>query len=383
MIERLLRPLVLALFVSVSIAQTPATTHAKGDISGDWQGTLQAQKSLRTVVRITRADKGFAARFYSIDQGGQPINVSAVTLSGSEVKLAVDMIGGTYTGTLSADGSSIAGTWTQGPNPLPLTLVRATPETAWEIPKPPPPIKRMPEDANPTFEVATIKPSDPDSQGKGFRSAGHSFSTRGTTLDDLVEFAFDVHINQIIGGPDWMNKDNFDIDAVPDIEGAANYEQTKSMVRKLIADRFKMTFHPDKKVMSVYVLTAEPGGPKNVTKSESSAPGFSIPIMPTPGGIMMVVRNGTFTNFAVFGLQGAVLDRPVLDQTGDKDRLDFSVKWMPDDSQFSGHMKVPPTDNPLPGLFTAMHEQLGLKLEATKAPADVMVIDHAQKPSAN
>jgi len=192
-----------------------------------------------------------------------------------------------------------------------------------------------------------------------------------------------MHAKQIIGGPDWMDKDKFDVDAKTDTEGDPSYEQTKSMVRKLITERFKLTFHSDKKVMSVYVLTVESGGPKNVMKSESTAPGFSIPIMPTPGGIMMVMRNATMTNFAVFGLQGAVLDRPVLDQTGLPDRSDFTLKWTPDDSQFGGHMKAPPSDNPLPGLFTAIHEQLGLKLEATKAPANVMAIDHAEKPSAN
>jgi uncharacterized protein (TIGR03435 family) len=97
------------------------------------------------------------------------------------------------------------------------------------------------------------------------------------------------------------------------------------------------------------------------------------------------VRDGTMTNFAVFGLQGAVLDRPVLDQTGLPDRFDFAVKWLPDSSQFGGHMQMPQNDTApaLPGLFTAVHEQLGLKLEATKAPADVMAIDKAEKPSAN
>jgi uncharacterized protein (TIGR03435 family) len=170
---------------------------------------------------------------------------------------------------------------------------------------------------------------------------------------------------------------------VPDSEGAPSYEQWKAMVQKLLADRFKLTFHHDKKELSVYVLTVGKNGPKNIAKSESTAPGFSIPIMPTPGGIMMAMRNATMTNFAVFGLQGAVLDRPVLDQTGLTDRFDFTLKWMPDDSQFGGRMRVPPSDNPAPGLFTAIQEQLDLKLDATKAPADVLVIDHVEKPSEN
>jgi uncharacterized protein (TIGR03435 family) len=242
----------------------------------------------------------------------------------------------------------------------------------------------MAADANPSFEVATIKPSKPEAQGKGFRVNGRNVATINTSLDDLIEFAYDVHAKQIIGGPEWLDKDKYDVAAVPDKEGSPSYEQWKSMVQKLLADRFKLTFHHDKKELSVYVLTVGKGGLKNVTKSESPAPGFSIPIRPAPGGIAMSVRNGTMTNFAVFGLQGAVLDRPVLDQTGLTDRFDFTLTWAPDESQFGGRIPPPSeSTNPPPGLFTAIQEQLGLKLDEVKAPADVMVIDHVEKPSEN
>jgi uncharacterized protein (TIGR03435 family) len=368
-----------------SAARTPAgEAHARGDIAGDWQGTLPAGKSLRIILKITKTDKGWSAKMYSIDQASQAINASSVTLDGSTFKYSVALIGGSYEGTLSADGNTIVGSWTQGPSPLPLTLVRATKETAWEIPIPPPPPKPMAADANPSFEVATVKPSKPEAQGKGFRVNGRNFATFNTLLDDLIEFAYDVHAKQIIGGPEWLDKDKFDIAAVPDKEGSPSYEQWKSMVQKLLTDRFKLTFHHDKKELSVYVLTVAKGGPKNVTKSENPAPGFSIPIGPAPGGITMSVRNGTMTNFAVFGLQGAVLDRPVLDQTGLTDRFDFTLTWAPDESQFGGRIPPPSeSPNPPPGLFTAIQEQLGLKLDGVKAPADVMVIDHAEKPSEN
>ena len=358
--------------------------HARGDIAGDWQGTLPAGKSLRIILKITKTDKGWSAKMYSIDQASQAINASSVTLDGSTFKYSVALIGGSYEGTLSADGNTIVGSWTQGPSPLPLTLVRATKETAWEIPIPPPPPKPMAADANPSFEVATVKPSKPEAQGKGFRVNGRNFATFNTSLDDLIEFAYDVHAKQIIGGPEWLDKDKFDIAAVPDKEGSPSYEQWKSMVQKLLTDRFKLTFHHDKKELSVYVLTVAKGGPKNVTKSENPAPGFSIPIGPAPGGITMSVRNGTMTNFAVFGLQGAVLDRPVLDQIGLTDRFDFILTWAPDEPQFGGRIPPPSeSPNPPPGLFTAIQEQLGLKLDGVKAPADVMVIDHAEKPSEN
>ena len=355
------------------------------DIAGNWQGTLQApDRSLRTILKVSKTDKGgWSAKFYSIDQGAQAINVPAVTVDGSTFTFTIDQIGGSYVGKLSADGSSVVGTWTQGSMPLPLTLVRATKETAWEIPAPPPPPKMMAADANPSFDVATVKPSDPNNQGKGFGVRGRNFSTRNTSLVDLIEFAYDVHAKQIVGAPDWVDKDKYDIAAVPDKDGTPSYEQWKGMLQKLLAERFKLTFHKEKRELSVYVLTVGKGGPKNITKSESTAPGFSIPIHPAPGGIMMSMINATMTNFAVFGLQSGVLDRPVLDQTGLTDKFDFNVTWTPDDSQFGGHMKVPPSDNPAPNLFTAIQEQLGLKLEAVKAPADVMVIDHVEKPSEN
>src|SRR5581483_699750 len=100
-------------------------------------------------------------------QPGPPINASSVTQQGSTVKIAIVAIGGSFEGKLSSDGNSIAGTFTQGPMPQPLTLARATPETAWAIPEPPPPPKLLPADANPSFEVATIKPTPPGTQGFG------------------------------------------------------------------------------------------------------------------------------------------------------------------------------------------------------------------------
>src|SRR5438552_8678853 len=134
------------------------------EIIGTWQGTLSAGRDLRTVMKISRADggaPGLKVIFYSIDQGAQGLP-GTVTLQGSAVKIALPGLGGTYEGKFEADGNSITGTWSQGPNPIPLNLNRATPETAWVIPEPPAPPKPMAADANPVFEVATIKPSRPD-----------------------------------------------------------------------------------------------------------------------------------------------------------------------------------------------------------------------------
>lgn len=371
-------------------AQAPAPTPAVApspaqDLTGTWQGTLHAGQDLRIVVKISNADGGgYKAVAYSIDQGGAPIPVAKTTLEGGTVKMAVTAIGGTYEGKLSADGRSIVGNWSQGPNPLPLTYTRATPETEWTIP--PPPVQRPPmaADANPSFEVATIKPSKPDDQRKAFIVQGNQFHIINQPLTQIISFAFDVQVKQVIGLPAWAESDKFDIDGKPDGEGAPNGKQWKIMIQKMLADRFKLAFHKDKKELSVYVLSVSKTGAK-LTKNDSAPNG--LPSLFFGGGLgKLNVRNALMTDFTGL-MQSAVLDRPVVDQTGLTGRFDFTLNWTPDDSQFSGMgAKIPPptdsADAP-PNLYTAIQEQIGLKLEATKAPADVMVIDSVEKPSAN
>ena len=186
-----------------------------------------------------------------------------------------------------------------------------------------------------------------------------------------------------IGGPDWINTDHFDMDVLPDHEGLPSLEQARGIVRKLLADRFALKFHNDTRQMSVHVLSVTKTGSK-LTKSgadPNSPPGMGGP----PGTMMM--RNGSMEEFAQV-MQG-ILDRPVLDQTALPDRYDLKLRWTPDESQYGGRIPPQNTDNgaantdPLPSLFTAIQEQLGLKLEALKAPAKVMVIDSVSKPSAN
>src|SRR5580692_6056190 len=145
-----------------STAENPTT-----NIADTWQGTLHAGQDLRTVIKISKADGGgYKAVFYSIDQGGAPLPVIKITLEGATVKMSLTSISGTYEGKLSADGKTITGNWTQGPSPLPLNLTRATPETEWTIPPPPPKIPPMDVNSDPTFDVATIKPTKPDEQRK-------------------------------------------------------------------------------------------------------------------------------------------------------------------------------------------------------------------------
>ncbi len=350
-------------------------------ITGNWQGTLQVGRDLRLVIKISTSDADtLKGVLYSVDQGGPGIPTGSITRQGSAVKISIPGAGATYEGQLSADGKAMTGTWTQGPKPLPLNLEHVTAEATWAIPEAP---KSMAADASLVFEVATIKPSNPERQGKGITIRGGKFITINTTLGDLITFSYGMHLKQITGAPAWVETEKFDIEAKPEAEGQPNDKQLKTMLQKLLAERFKLAFHRDKKELSVYALTVGKGGPK-LTKS--AADPNSLPGLGFRGMGDLISRNASMADFAGL-LQGAVLDRPVLDQTGLAGRFDFGMKWTPDQFQFVGMgAKVPPpsaaADAP-PDLFRAIQEQLGLKLEPTKAQAEVLIIDHVEKPSAN
>jgi uncharacterized protein (TIGR03435 family) len=369
---------------------TPASPH---DLADTWQGTLHAGQDLRTIVKITKDDKGaYKGTFYSIDQGAQGFALDSITLDGSDVKMTLKLFNLTYTGKLSADGRTIDGTSSQGGGSLPLVLTRATPETAWEIPKPQPPPKPMAADADPSFEVATIKPNNTGATSmQGLVIRGRKFMTRASSLGDLISFAYEVQAKQIINAPDWLDKDRYDIEAAPEQEGVPNPEQIRIMIRKLLADRFALKFHHDKREMSAYVLTVAKDGQKlKPTQLKGNLPGIGIG--PGTGGITLNMRNATIADFTGF-LQILVLDRPVVDKTGIEGRFDYQCTFTPDDSQFGGHPPPMPqakdngsTDTAAPAapsLYDALQQELGLKLSAEKTSVDVIAIDHVDKPSAN
>jgi uncharacterized protein (TIGR03435 family) len=375
-------PVVLGLVHITQVRAQSTTERLTQNIADTWQGTLHDGQDLRIVVKISKADGGgYKAVSYSIDQGGGAIPATTITLLGTTVKMSFAMIGGTYEGKLSPDGKSITGAWSQGPS-VPLNLVRATPETEWTIPPPPPRVPPMEANANPGFEVATIKPTKPDEQHLMLGFDGSRFKTVNTSLSKLLSFSYGVHTKQLTGLPAWAETDKYDITAKPDVAGLPNKKQLQQMVQKLITDRFNLTFHREKKELSVYVLSVAKTGPK-LTKSENQdgRPGFGLHGL---GGLS--IRNANMGDFCGL-MQEAVLDRPVVDQTELAGRYDFTLNWTPDDSQYEGMgaKAPPPTDStsPPPNLYTAIQEQIGLKLDATKAPADVLVIDHVEKPSEN
>jgi uncharacterized protein (TIGR03435 family) len=372
-------------FVTQIRAQSPNANQGYS-IADTWQGTLHEGRDLRAVIKISKTDDGgYQAVLYSLDQtGGDGYSSSKVALEGSTLKMFFSF--GTYDGKLSSDGKNITGTFVEPTSRTPLTLARSTPETEWTIPPPAPRPRSMDANANPSFEVATIKPSLLALPGKNAGFSGGRYRSRNTNVNDLIALAYGLHAKQIVDGPGWFGTDLYDIEGKPDAEGVPSDKQIKIMLQRLLVERFKLTFHHEKRDLSVYVISVAGGGPK-MTKSTSDRNALSS--FGFRGLGHLVIRNMTMTDFATW-MQAGVTDRPVVDKTELSDRYDFQLDWTPDESQFAqfrgvGRVVPPPTNdlNALPSLYAAMQEQLGLKLNSTKNPVEVMVIDHVEKPSPN
>jgi uncharacterized protein (TIGR03435 family) len=231
----------------------------------------------------------------------------------------------------------------------------------------------------PGFEAAIIKPvKEPDPNRMRDRTEGRRFTTYNTTLRDLLMMAYQLDPRQITGGPAWVATDEYDIDAVA-IDDTQLSQHREEMLQKLLADHFHLTFHREPREMSIYALTIAKDGARLKAGDPAS---------PSNSGCQHLgactFRNDPIAHFARW-LQFAVLDRPVVDKTGLTGGYDFTLTWTPDESQFTAlGMHIPPpadTPNAPPGLFTAIQEQLGLKLEPQKIPAEVLVIDHVERPS--
>lgn len=382
----------VAAFALSVVSFQPSSLHAESFQAGaaqtriddTWQGTLHAGKDLRTVLKISKGPDGILkAQWYSIDQNPRPIPVKKATFQDGELRVEIEEIDGVYTGKMWADGNTITGEWKQGDKPLPLIFARATTDTAWAIPEPPKPVPPMAKDASPNWDVATIKPAPPDEKGKGFGGPPRHFTTRNTTLNDLIMFAYDVSSKQIVGGPAWMETDKFDIvTGEPDVPGAPDQKQMKAMLRKLLDQRFGMKYHAGKKEMPAYVLTVTKGGPK-MTKNDAGDHQAGSFYFTKLGNL--IFRDDTMDDFC-HGMQGAVFDRPVVNHTGLEGHWDGALKWTPDETQFAVfNVKIVPNDaaDAPPPVFAAIQEQLGLKLDAEKTPVDVMILDHVEKPSEN
>ncbi len=233
------------------------------------------------------------------------------------------------------------------------------------------------------FEAATIKPADTTKAGRYIvMQDADTFLAKNYTLELLIAAAYELNSHMILSVPSWAESAHFDIVARTPGEVRPTREEQMQMLRSLLADRFKLTFHRQQEVMSIYELGVDKGGPKIKPSVEAADAAPAVISTVFPDHITMPARNASIGDF-VSVLQRAILDRPVVDKTGLTGRFDFDLTWAPDASQFGGEVPVAPADASSPPFFTAIREQLGLRLEATRGPVEVLVVDDAERPSPN
>jgi len=228
---------------------------------------------------------------------------------------------------------------------------------------------------HPSFEVASIKQSDPDDQSRGFHAIGRNIFIENETMNDLIAAAYDVHVKQIADGPSWFGSERFDIKGFPDVAGEPNVEQLREMIRTLLTERFHLQFQREQREMPRFTLTVAKGGPK--IEATKSAPEDGLPDQTgnvDRGHVSWRFRNNSMADFAEF-LQG-VLDRPVVDATGLTGKYDFKLQWTTNPEATSDPTAAP-------GFLTAIQEQAGLKIEPSRGEVEVLAISHVEQPSAN
>ena len=355
-------------------------------LEGTWQGTLtppNQNDGIRLAFKIDKNGNAYQGTFYNLANGRQ-LNLGSITLQGNAVKIAIPGNGMNYDGKIETDGNSITGTLIQGTNPLPLPLKRATSETAWELPPRPTAPKPLPEGTEPEFEVASIKPTGQQG-GLGLNVTATELRAQSISLAGLITFTFELHLTQVSGLPGWAETEGYEIVAKLPQGGDPSDTQIRAMLKNLIQSRFGLSFHTERRELSVYTISIGKNGPAGIKMVKNTTNGQRVGAQ----GLGRTLFSGiTMADFAG-QLQLRVLDRPVINRTGLTDRYDFTLNWRPDEFQFPRASAVQRADavsrgaDALPDLFTAVQEQLGLKLDATKAPAEVLVIDKVSRPSEN
>jgi uncharacterized protein (TIGR03435 family) len=337
---------------------------------------MQAPKEQRIVVKITKSATGWQGVVYSLDSSMafEGRATTRMSLQGAELRFAIAPIESSFQGKLSADGTSIAGTWIQGGAPSSLNLSHLTGDAAWEIPKAD---AIMAKDADPGWEVLSVKAHDPGdpSNNQSLNMKGRQFVMVNRTAQGMLLFAYGIHKKEIEGAPGWVETERWDVQGLPDVPGHPSLKQMQSLTRKLLEERFGLKVHKETKELAVYAITLGKGG-SQIAPSAGDPNGTPSENENSNGGVVtMRMTNMSMGEFAPD--LAYFLDRPAVDQTGLAGRYDLQLKWTVDES------KAPTDGSAPPGLFTAIQEQIGFKLVPVKAQTDVLVIDAVERPSAN
>jgi uncharacterized protein (TIGR03435 family) len=251
-------------------------------------------------------------------------------------------------------------------------------------------------------EVASIRPSNLETCGEYpiIDNHGDRYDMRCVKVKFLLQTAFNVRDFQVIGGPSWLGSTQYDIAAkvtassidssipeksvaeLTDEERKSKGERLRAVLQSLLADRFQLKQHDETKQLPVYLLEVAKGGPKLKVSPSSSDVSGGLRL-----GTCFLAGNQTDVPFLARTLS-QIVGRPILDRTGLSGKYDFELKWTPDQSSATDAVGgvAPPlavSDPDRPNIFTALQEQLGLKLDSSKGPVTVIVVDRIETPSAN
>jgi uncharacterized protein (TIGR03435 family) len=239
----------------------------------------------------------------------------------------------------------------------------------------------------PTFDVASVHLSVPSPDGHHhiWNDIHEShFRTGNLSIRDLIQYAYNLPKSQIVGGPGWLDSAMYDIDAKSSPEQDARLKamldadaalQKRLMVRELLKERFSLATHEETRVLPVYNMVLAKGGAKFQLSDHS---GTTIDT-----GRSRIHVQGSDDTIGLLARELAHSQgRVVVNKTGLTGRYDLTLRWTPDDAS-TPLLNGEPDPNAPPGLFTAIQDQLGLKLESCKGPVPVLVIDHIEPSSAN
>jgi len=214
------------------------------------------------------------------------------------------------------------------------------------------------------------------------------FTAFNVPLRRVIEEAYGLYEeSRWSGGPAWIDSEKFDINAKVDVSEAAEFDnltldQQRALLQQLLADRFKLAVHHETKDLPVYAIRIERSG----AKLQESIPEHLHPNVMGGAGLVTRSRAGflelqgfSMPHFAALLANFNFFGRPVEDKTGLTGHYDISLQWDPNDASSPSV----PVESSEPSIFTALKEQLGLKLESTKAPLDTITIDHVERPSDN
>jgi uncharacterized protein (TIGR03435 family) len=268
------------------------------------------------------------------------------------------------------------------PSAAPVSAFAQTGATQSAVSQPPAPLTAAPA----AFEVSTVKLSKADSGNSSSNFNDGRFTATNEPLKNIMEYsAYGIPQPRILGGPKWLDSERFDIQAK--MEGVAaerlkalsrdqRRAETQAMFQQLLADRFKLAVHWETRELPVYALVVAKHGP--ILHESKNAPGESGTSASTGE---LSAKGLTLTEFAETLTQelSSELGRVVIDRTGIQGRYDLALKWTPQ----SGMNDSASQPDAGPSFFTALTEEVGLKLESAKGPVKVLVIDHVEMPTEN